>query len=84
LRQLSQRLAQAKSRDLAQRQSRLGGLVRALEAVGPVATLDRGYAIVTRAADGQLIRASDQVTIGEEINTRLASGNLGSKITRRS
>jgi len=84
LRQLIQRLQQANSRDLAQRRSRLGGLVRALEAVGPVATLDRGYAIVTRAADGQLIRASDQVAVGEEIDTRLASGRLGSKITKRS
>ena len=83
LRQLRQRLQQANNRDLVQRQSHLGGLVRALEAVGPVATLDRGYAIVTRAADGQLVRASDQVAVGEEIDTRLASGNLGSKITRR-
>ena len=82
-RQLSQRLHQASARDLAQRQSRLGGLVRALEAVGPVATLDRGYAIVTRAADGELIRASDQLTVGEEIDTRLASGRIGSRVTKR-
>jgi len=82
-RQLSQRLHQASARDLAQRQSRLGGLVRALEAVGPVATLDRGYAIVTRAADGELIRASDQLTVGEEIDTRLACGRIGSRVTKR-
>ncbi len=51
--------------------------------VGPVATLDRGYAIVTRAADGELIRASDQLSIGEEITTRLASGHIGSRVTKR-
>ncbi len=82
-RQLDQRLHQAGARDVAQRQSRLGALVRALEAVGPVATLDRGYAIVTRAADGELIRASDQLTVGEEITTRLASGQIGSRVTKR-
>ena len=82
-RQLTQRLHQASARELAQRRSRLGGLVRALEAVGPVATLDRGYAIVTRTADGKLVRASEQLDIGDEIDTRLASGRLRSTVSWR-
>jgi exodeoxyribonuclease VII large subunit len=82
-RQLSQRLHQASARDLVQRRTRLGGLVRALEAIGPVATLDRGYAIVTRTADGKLVRASEELNIGDEVDTRLASGSLRSTVNWR-
>jgi len=82
-RQLSQRLHYASGRLLVQQQSRLTGILRALEAVGPVATLDRGYAIVTRARDGKLVRAAEQVRIGEEIDTRLADGRLRSTVKER-
>jgi exodeoxyribonuclease VII large subunit len=82
-RQLSQRLQHASARLLVQQRSRLGNILRALEAVGPVATLDRGYAIVTRARDGKLVRAARQVRIGEEIDTRLAHGRLRSTIKER-
>ena len=81
--QLSQRLHQASGRVQEQRRSRLNGIHRALEAVGPVATLDRGYAIVTLATDGKLIRGSRQVTVGDEIDTRLASGSLRSTVKTR-
>lgn len=82
-RQLSQRLQHASARLLVQQRSRLSNILRALEAVGPVATLDRGYAIVTRARDGKLVRAADQVRVGEEIDTRLAHGRLRSTIKER-
>ncbi len=83
LRQLTQRLHQASGRQLAQRRSRLAGIVRALEAVGPVGTLERGYAIVTRARDGTLVRTAKQVNVGEEIDTRLADGRLRSTVKKR-
>lgn len=82
-RQLTQRLHHASGRLLVQRQSRLTGILRALEAVGPMATLDRGYAIVTRARDNKLVRAANQVRIGEDIDTRLADGRLRSTIKKR-
>jgi exodeoxyribonuclease VII large subunit len=82
-RQLSQRLHQASGRDLVQRRSRLAGIVRALQAVGPVGTLDRGYAIVTRTVDGKLVRRTEQVRVGDDIDTRLAHGKLRSRITRQ-
>jgi exodeoxyribonuclease VII large subunit len=82
-RQLSQRLHQASGRDLLTRRSRLAAVVRAMQAVSPGRTLDRGYAIVTRAEDGTLVRASNQVALGEEINTRLASGQLRSTVKKR-
>jgi exodeoxyribonuclease VII large subunit len=82
-RQLSQRLHHASGRILVDRRSRLAGLARAMEAVSPGRTLERGYAIVTRVADGKLVRASKQVTVGDEIDTRLASGRLRSTVKKR-
>ena len=82
-RQLARRLHNASGRDLLQRRTRLAGIVRALEAVSPGRTLERGYAIVTRSDDGTLIRASKQVSTGDDIDTRLASGQLRSTVKSR-
>lgn len=82
-RQLTQRLHHASGHNLVARHSLLAGLVRAMEAVSPGRTLDRGYAIVTRVEDGKLVRASNQVAVGEEIHTRLASGQLRSTVKKR-
>lgn len=54
---------------------RLRGLARSLSAVSPLATVARGYAIVTRD-DGQLVRSVQQVHSGDEVNARLADGEL--------
>jgi exodeoxyribonuclease VII large subunit len=79
-RQLTQRLHHGGGRYVLSQRTRLAGIVRALEAVGPRATLDRGYAIVTRADDGTLVRAAGQVNAGEDIDTRLADGRLRSTV----
>jgi exodeoxyribonuclease VII large subunit len=82
-RQLGQRLRHAGGRILVDRRTRLAGVARALEAVSPGRTLERGYAIVTRVADGKLVRASKQVEVGEDIDTRLADGRLRSTVKER-
>ena len=47
-----------------------------MNSVSPLATLDRGYAIVTDAAsDDVLMRASD-VRPGDDIRARLSRGKL--------
>lgn len=51
-------------------------LVKTLETTSPLATLARGYAIVTRCADEKLIDDIKQVNIGEQIQTQLLSGAL--------
>jgi len=66
---------------LQQHQSRLTNLGRALNAVSPLATLDRGYAIATQQ-DGSVIRRVKGVKLGESINTRLADGELSCTITK--
>ncbi|MGH8260529.1 MAG: exodeoxyribonuclease VII large subunit, partial [Steroidobacteraceae bacterium] len=55
--------------------------VCALESVSPLRTLTRGYAIVTRAADGGVLSDADSVTVGEEIEARLAHGRLRARVT---
>jgi len=71
-----QRLALAARQHLARLQARLQALERALRAVGPQATLARGYAIVQRADDGRVLRSAGQVEAGERVRTRLARGSF--------
>ncbi|WP_234416964.1 exodeoxyribonuclease VII large subunit [Xanthomonas fragariae] len=54
----------------------LRGLVRSLEAVSPLATVARGYAIVTRPGDGSVVRSAAEVVAGERLRARLADGNI--------
>ena len=82
-RELTRRLHQASVRRLGERRALLASVVRALETVSPERTLDRGYAIVTRAADGALVRAADQVKTGEDIDARLADGRLRATVKSR-
>jgi exodeoxyribonuclease VII large subunit len=58
---------------------------RALQAVSPLATLDRGYAIVSNAADGSVVTDAKQVTSGDGVDIRLSRGEIGATVnsTRR-
>jgi exodeoxyribonuclease VII large subunit len=74
--QLALRLRGALRASLETRRAALGNLVRALDAVSPLSTLARGYAIVTRMPDGTLVRRAQDVAPGSEIQARLAQGRL--------
>jgi exodeoxyribonuclease VII large subunit len=76
LRQLQVRMVTAVQHGQELRQRRLQGLVRALDAVSPLAVLGRGYAIVSREADGAIIREANEVAAGDEIEARLHKGRL--------
>jgi exodeoxyribonuclease VII large subunit len=54
--------------------SQLGGIKDRLEALSPVAVLSRGYALVTRTADGTLIRSATQVQPGDALAVRVSDG----------
>ena len=54
---------------------RLVPLVRTLHAVSPLATLGRGYAIVS-AESGEILRDAQNATPGTVINARLAAGQI--------
>ncbi len=74
--QLQQRLQSGMARCLQQKRQRLLATARELQAVSPLATLDRGYSIVFRADDGALVRDSSQVASGDELAIRLAGGEI--------
>lgn len=79
--ELEQRLHRAWERLTEQRQRQLAGIGRALDAISPLGTLSRGYAIVKRVPDGQIVRSPEDVEIGQHIQTMLAKGSLTSTIT---
>lgn len=69
---------------LALRQAHLHGLLARLTALGPRATLDRGYALVRRTADGRLVSQATSVARGDEIQIILRTGELTAIIKERS
>lgn len=56
--------------------NRIELLARALNSVSPLATLDRGYAIVTKAASGKALLRADEVAAGDDIHAKLSQGEL--------
>ena len=56
--------------------SALAAAASALAVLGPQATLDRGYAIVRRAADGTIVRPPADAPAGTALAIRVADGEL--------
>jgi exodeoxyribonuclease VII large subunit len=78
---LHQRLAGSAHDTLSQAGHRVALLARALHGVSPLATLDRGYAIVLDA-DGKALTDAARVKQGDEIRARLAKGELLASVTK--
>jgi exodeoxyribonuclease VII large subunit len=76
-------MATAARRLLLQRRSRLERLTSQVEALSPVAILERGYALVFDAA-GKLIKDAGQVKPGDEISARLARGEIAATVKKKS
>lgn len=51
----------------------------ALAALGPLATLERGFAIVTRAVDGRIVRDPAEAPPATELRVRVAGGTFGAR-----
>ena len=77
---LYRRLNVAMGQCLADRRQRLQLALRALDAVSPLAVLGRGYALVS-TADGQLLRDTRSIALGDAITVRLAQGQLTATVT---
>ena len=77
---LLQRLEQQMLRYLERQRQQLKNTVQLLDAVSPLATLERGYAIVS-TNNGEVIGSSATLKIGQQVTTRLASGNFSSTVT---
>jgi exodeoxyribonuclease VII large subunit len=77
--QLRQRLGTSMARRLERDRQRVQEQGRTLHAVSPLATLERGYAIVFDQRDAVVRRAGD-VAIGERVRVMLSEGEL--RLTR--
>jgi exodeoxyribonuclease VII large subunit len=64
------------------RRAQLTSLGRTLHAISPLATLDRGYAIVFDAATGMALRSVTQVSAGQTIRARVADGDIDARVER--
>lgn len=58
------------------RRTQLAATVRALEAVSPLATLSRGYAIIKKRPEKSIVRNSNDVQIGTHIEAQLGQGKI--------
>jgi exodeoxyribonuclease VII large subunit len=61
---------------------RLGEMAARLDALSPLAVLGRGYALARRESDGRIVRAVGDVSLGDRLELRLASGQIGAQVTR--
>jgi exodeoxyribonuclease VII large subunit len=71
-----QNLRRAMDTGLRERSRGLRELVRTLNAVSPLETISRGYAVVTSADNGEVISSVTQAQAGQSIITQLGDGRL--------
>ncbi|MBK5931249.1 exodeoxyribonuclease VII large subunit [Halochromatium salexigens] len=79
LARLSERLAQAGRRAIERRREQLAALAGGLQARSPLATLARGYAIVTDT-EGRLVHRPQQVPPGARIRVQVAEGGFEARV----
>jgi len=80
---LRQRLASGIGSQLNALEQRLALAARTLDAVSPLATLGRGFAVVSRSSDGALLRDAADAPVGTDIEARLSKGRLRARVTAR-
>lgn len=78
--ELDGRLQQAIRQHVASLRQKLHVTAATLDALSPLKVLGRGYSITRRTENGELIKAADQLAIGERITTMLARGQLTSRV----
>ena len=77
---LSERLTAAIRNQLKQSDQRLLTASQTLHAISPLATLNRGYALVTEPSSGQIIRSVEQLKVGDKLSTQLSTGQITSQV----
>jgi exodeoxyribonuclease VII large subunit len=76
LQQIYQRLATSTRVVMSDANHRIALLGRALNSVSPLATLDRGYAIVKQEKSGAVLMNSSSVSPGDDVRAQLARGEI--------
>jgi exodeoxyribonuclease VII large subunit len=78
--QLAQRLKYCINIQLSTQREKLAVVSRALDAISPLATLQRGYSITLNSATGQVIHQASDATSGDILETRLSRGRIISQV----
>lgn len=60
---------------------KLSSIVSLISSLNPERVLERGYSITAKTESGEIIRSSDELGVGEAIETRFARGSASSKVT---
>ncbi len=68
---------------IARSRADLSAVGAALAVLAPQATLDRGYAIVRRSADGSIVRAPADAPGGTQLDVRVAGGSFPATSARK-
>jgi exodeoxyribonuclease VII large subunit len=79
---LGDRLRAAVSRSAERKALRLGELARTLNAVSPLATLDRGYAILFDRVSARVVRSVAELDEDSALRARLADGEIDLRVDR--
>ena len=79
---LKDRLHNAVHASIGNPRQRLQLATTALNSISPLATLQRGYAIVTDTKSGNIVRDAATVNTGDEVDTRLARGSIKARVLR--
>lgn len=77
---LETRLKQSWKRKLASLNAELESAGRALQALSPLAVLERGFSISKRVPGGELIQSVKQVQVGDRLATLVADGQILSQV----
>jgi len=74
--QLCKRLEQEARRTLISRRQLVAAYMAELDALSPLAILNRGYSVIHTVPSGQIVRRATDVAIGELVQARLGEGRL--------
>jgi len=82
LKESRRRLQRFATQVVQQRELKLQGLAARLNNVSPLATLERGYAMVTAIESGKIVIDPADAPVGVEVDVRLARGGLRCKVQK--
>jgi len=80
---LIEKLRQGVENQLRKKQSQLQGTAAVLDSVSPLATLSRGYSIVSDPLTQQIVTDANQVDPDEAVDVRLHRGILNCRVIKR-
>ena len=80
--QLCKRLEQEARRGLISRRQAVVMQMAALDALSPLAILQRGFSIVQTVSNGRVLRRASDVAVGESVQVRLAEGQLVCQVNK--